>query len=89
MKSTIKQLNREINKLRISLKDNLSLSALFLGLILINIFTGLGGNRISVMTIHVITISLLIGNLYRAYQALKSIKIIEHRILKLKKSQDD
>ena len=84
MKRETKQFDREIGQLRRSQKDNINLATFFLVLILINIFTQLGGNKISTVTIYLVSISLLIGNIYRAYKDSKEIKKLEMEISKLK-----
>jgi hypothetical protein len=83
MKRQTKQFDREIDQFRRSQKDNISLAIFFLMLILINLFTPLGGNKISVATIHLVSISLLIGNFYRAHKDSKEIKALKIRILEL------
>ena len=84
MKRTLKQLNREIHQYRISRKDNLNLGIIFSFVVVINLLTELGGNKISEATIHLTAIALLIGNFYRVYKDSKEIKKIQIRILEIK-----
>ena len=84
MKRQTKQFYREIDQFRRSQKDNISLAIFFLSLILINLFTQLGGNKISVATIYIVSISLLIGNFHRAYKDSKEIQKLQIRISELK-----